>query len=110
MKRTEKSAPRGREEWRSLVQSWKASGATAKAFAASNGLSTASLFCWSSIFKREEPPRLSGRLLPVRVSSVDTKRAELELRLGVMRVRFEDGTSPRYVAELARALLDVASA
>ena len=80
------------------------------AFSASNGLSTASLFCWSSIFKREEPTRVSGKLLPVRVTSVDAKRAELELRLGVMRVRFEDGTSPRYVAELARALLDVASA
>lgn len=110
MAKTKKSASRSRDEWRSLVQAWKASGTTAKAFSEAQGLNTASLFYWSSVFKREVTNEAAAKLLPVRVSPVDVRRPAMELRVGPTRVRFEGGTSPGYVAALARALLEAVSA
>lgn len=95
-----------------LVGEWKASGSTAKEFARTRELSLTSLFSWSSTLKREAPPaRVASRLVPVRLPvPVHESRAELELAVGTMRVRFDSGASPRYVAALARALLEAASA
>lgn len=110
MAKSKKSASRCRGEWRSLVQAWKASGTTARAFSETQGLNTASLFYWSSVFKREGTHEAPAKLLPVRVSPVEVRRPAMELRVGPTRVRFEGGMSPVYVAALARALLDAVSA
>jgi hypothetical protein len=110
MAKTKKSASRGREEWRILVQAWKAGGSTARAFSEAQGLNMASLFYWSSMFKREKRSEPAAKLLPVRVSPVEVRRPAMELRVGPTRVRFEGGTSPGYVAALARALLEAVSA
>jgi hypothetical protein len=112
MKKPERSAARGREEWRVLVREWKASGSTAQEFASTRELSVTSLYYWSSVLKRDVPAaRTAARLVPVRVmSSSFESRAELELAVGAIRMRFDTGTSPRYVAALAQALLEAASA
>lgn len=107
MKKAERRAVRDREYWRALVSEWKASGQTAKAFAQGRDVGDASLFYWSSVFRREAVPRGPARLLPVRVTPAAAARtAELELAVGMVRVRFDDAVSPQYVASLARALLE----
>ena len=111
MSRRERSVTRNREEWRVLVREWKACGSSAREFASTRELSEASLYYWSSMLKREAPStgRAAARLVPVRVTSQE-RVAELELAVGTMRVRFDSGASPRYVAALAQALLEAASA
>lgn len=114
MKKAERRAFRGRDAWHALVAEWKASGKTAMEFARERDLSAASLFYWSSALRRESTPRPSSetmKLLPVQVtpSVVGSRTAELELAVGQVRVRFDDGASPQYVAALAQALLDSAT-
>lgn len=111
MKKPGRRANRGREQWQALVAEWKASGSTAKEFARVHDLSASSLFYWSSTLQREAPPtREAARLVPVRVTApVHASRAELEFAVGLLRVRFDSGAPPRYVAALAQALLEVAS-
>lgn len=112
MRKRGRSAARSREEWAALVRDWKASGSTAKEFARTRELSVTSLFYGSSVLKRDEAQtRTATRLVPVRVMPpVHESRAELELAVGSLRVRFDSGAPPRYVAALAQALLEVASA
>lgn len=112
MKKRERSRARSRSEWSALVGEWKASGSTAKEFARTRELSVASLFYWSSTLKHEAPrTRVAARLVPVRLPApAHESRAELELAVGPMRVRFDSAASPRYVAALAQALLEAASA
>ncbi|MFM2420220.1 MAG: hypothetical protein RL385_4943 [Pseudomonadota bacterium] len=106
MKKHEKSGRRTRDEWRAVVAEWKASGQSAREFAAARGLSRGSLFYWSSELAREAPTP-AAKLLPVRVmpSVVPTAR-EVELTVGSVRVRLDGQASPAYVAALARALVD----
>jgi hypothetical protein len=111
MKKRERSPARSREEWRVLVREWKASGSTAKEFARMRELGVTNLFYWSSTLKREAAPTRVAALLPVHLPApVHESRAELELAVGPMRVRFDNGASPRYVAALAQALLEAESA
>lgn len=106
-----KKARRSREEWRALVQEWRASGLSMKEFAGQRGVSASSLAYWSSTLKREPRRTPAPRLLPVRVSStVAVTSPGLELVLGPLRLRFDGGTSPTYIAEVARALLSAGSA
>jgi hypothetical protein len=110
MRKPEKTVRRCREDWRVLVREWKASGTTAKEFSRARGLSMTALFYWSSTLKSETLARAAPRLLPVVVTGpVGARSAELELVVGPMMLRFDDGASPTYVAELARALLVAAS-
>lgn len=76
-----------------------------KEFAGERELSANCLSYWSSTLKRE-PRRATPRLLPVRVStSAEAATPGLELVLGPLRLRFEGGSSPAYIAAVARALL-----
>lgn len=109
MKKNLKHGRRDREQWRSLVEEWRRSGATAKEFANSRGLSATSLYYWSSVLARATRAP-AAKLLPVRVApSVAQCAAELELAIGPARVRFDEGTSPAYVAALVRALLEAST-
>lgn len=111
MKKRERRAVRNREQWRALVAEWKASGQTAKDFARERDMASTSLFYWSSVLRREEAVRGPARLLPVRVTAgaAALRTAQLELAVGAMRVRFDDGTAPHYVAAIARALLEASA-
>jgi len=109
MRKRERAPRRSRAQWRVLVDEWKASGVPAREFARARDLSTSSLQYWSSMFRRETPPRATPKLLPVRVTNAaDVQERALELVVGPVRVRFEGGTSPTYVAAVARSLLDAA--
>ncbi len=62
-----------------------------------HGVSGSNLGKWCIRLQQEAP-----RLLPVRV--VDERTRRLEILVGVVRVAFEEGTAPAYVAAIARAL------
>jgi hypothetical protein len=108
MKKSEKRERRSREQWRCLVEAWRGSGTPAKEFARSQGLSTTSLYYWSSVLTRGSAASVP-KLLPVRVATSVVRSSSLELAVGPLRLRFEDSASPRYVASLARALLEASS-
>lgn len=107
MKKTDKRTRRSRAQWQALVEEWRGSGVKANEFALSRGLSTTSLYYWSSVLARAAPP--TPKLLPVRVAPQLARSFDLELAVGPARVRFEQGTAPAYVGALARALLEAAS-
>jgi hypothetical protein len=110
MSKNDRAPRRSREEWRALVGEWKTAGGSARGFADPRGLSSKSLLNWSSVFEREPVARTGPKLLPVRVSAgVSAPERALELIVGPLRVRFDAGTPPGYVADLARAMLDAAS-
>jgi transposase-like protein len=105
MRKPEKRVRRDRKQWQTLVEEWRSSGANAKEFARTHGLSTTSLYYWSSVLSRAAPAPMP-KLLPVRVAAQVARSSELELWVGPARVRFDEGTSPAYVGALARALLE----
>ena len=77
-----------------------------KEFAGERELSANCLSYWSSTLGREPRKTPSARLLPVRVSpNAEVASPGLELVVGPLRLRFESGSSPSYVAAVARALL-----
>lgn len=77
-----------------------------KEFAGERELSANCLSYWSSTLRRESRKAHAPRLLPVRVStSPEIVAPGLELVVGPLRLRFEGGSSPAYVAAVARALL-----
>jgi hypothetical protein len=89
-----------------LVDEWRASGKPMKEFAGERELSANCLSYWSSTLQREPRRAPAPRLLPVRVSaSSEVVAPGLELVVGPLRLRFEGGSSPAYVAAVARALL-----
>lgn len=106
MKVTQRARRRSRTEWRGLVEEWRASGEPMKVFAADRGLSANCLSYWSSTLQRERKKSPPPKLLPVRVaSSAEPADSSLELAIGPLRLRLPAGTSPGYIAAVARALL-----
>jgi len=102
MKKIEERVRRDREQWSALVAEWRASGVQGREFARLKGLSASSLYYWSSVVGRQLEHR-APRLLPVELAT-SARPVRLELVVGAARIRFEETTSPAYVAELARAL------
>ena len=106
MRVAQRARRRSREEWRGLVDEWRASGAPMKVFAAERGLSANCLSYWSSTLQRERRKSATPKLLPVRVTpSTELVDSGLELAIGPLRLRLPAGTSPTYIAAVARALL-----
>jgi hypothetical protein len=111
MKRSQRAQRRSREEWRILVDEWRASGKPMKEFAGERELSANCLSYWSSTLQRERRKPPTPKLLPVRVmASQEFAGPGLELDVGPLRLRFAGGASPAYVAAVARALLTAGSA
>jgi hypothetical protein len=106
MKKSEKRTRLDREQWRTLVSEWRSSGTKAQEFARTRGLKPANLYYWSSVLARAAEPAPVPKLLPVRVTPQVSRSPAVELAVGPTRIRFEAGTSPSYVAALARALLE----
>jgi transposase-like protein len=105
MRQPQNRTRRDRKHWQTLVEQWRSSGANAKEFARTHGLSATSLYYWSSVLSRAAPAPLP-KLLPVRMAAQIARSSELELWVGAAHVRFDEGTSPAYVGALARVLLE----
>jgi hypothetical protein len=106
MKKSEGRPRRDRAQWSALLSEWRASGVTGREFARLKGLKVANLYYWSSTLGRQvdQPERQAPKLLPVELTTNMARPARLELLVGAARIRFEEGASPAYVAELVRAL------
>lgn len=82
--------------WERLAREVDA-GASKVSVAAKHGVSAWSVGQWCQRLAKERP-----QLLPVRV--VEQRGRCLEIVAGSTRIAFEEGTSPDYIAAIARAL------
>jgi len=77
---------RGREEWRRLVDDWKASGASARRFARLVGVSAATLYRWrGSLTKSAKKPGSAAlaKIVEVRATQVmSVDHFEVQLACG----------------------------
>lgn len=97
---------RSRAEWLKLIGEWRAGGKTAEQFCSRLGIRPATLkwWAWKTDGEHVAAPR-GAALVPVNVASrLVAGVATFEVELGEVRLRFETGTDPRYVAAVAHAL------
>lgn len=108
-------AKQGREYWTKVLADLKQSGLKHREFAAQRDVSIHSLRTWLYKLRKAEQKKVPPKSRPVRLLRVrvgrERARAErivvgLELAINGIGVRFAEGTSVQYVAELARALRD----
>jgi hypothetical protein len=78
------------------VERWRASGMSARAYAAERGLSPASLWRWSSA--ESAGPEF------VRLEVVSTVSSELVVEIGSARIRVSSGFDGRLLREVVNAL------
>lgn len=104
-----KRAQRSREFWEKVVFEADSSGLTRAKYAESVGVGQAALSHWLTKLRdkseKTRPAAKAARLMRVHV--VDNKPrqdAPLSLELGGVIVRFSEGTTPEYVAKLAKSL------
>jgi hypothetical protein len=97
---------RSREEWKSWVAKWRASGLGGTKFAEQHGLSDSALYRWAHIFGDAVQPEVGWK--PVRVrgasTSVEVGTIEIVAPSGWV-VRVVDGVE----ADRLRAVLEVVS-
>jgi hypothetical protein len=90
---------REQQFWERLVAEVEG-GATQTEIARRYGVSASNLGRWARRFKQERP---RAQLLPVRVTGAPALR-HCGLVIDGVRLEFEEGTDPAYVAAVARAL------
>lgn len=89
---------KGRAFWVGLAREVGA-GATQVDVARRHGVSVSALGYWTRRLRKETP---SATLLPVRVAGAP--RPRVEVIAGDVRIAFDDGTDPDYVAAVVRAI------
>lgn len=104
-----KRAQRSREFWEKVVFEADSSGLTRAKYAESVGVGEAALSHWLTKLRgkseKVRPTVEAARLMRVQVVDVKAKRdAELSLEHAGVVIRFGEGTSPEYVAKLAKSL------
>lgn len=95
---------KGRAFWQRAVADVGTCGSQSAA-ARLHGVSQSGLGYWVRKLSAEKPLRLTAepQLLPVRVTSPVVMR-RCQLIVGELRVEFDEGTDPGYLAAVARAL------
>lgn len=104
-----KRAQRSRDFWEKIVAEADSSGLTRAKYAESVGVGEAALSHWLTKLRgkseQARPLMEPARLMQVQVVDAKTKRdAELSLECAGVIVRFGEGTSPEYLAKLAKSL------
>ena len=101
-----KRKQRSREFWENAVDYVETSGETRAQCAKKFGVGEPALNYWIYKLRRErEQSTAGGALVPVRVITPEAVAPQhLELAVDGAFVRFAEGTSPEYVAQLAGAL------
>ncbi len=104
-----KRVQRSREFWEKVVAEADSSGLTRAKYAESVGVGQAALSHWLTKLRdkgeKAHPTAKAARLMRVHV--VDSKPrqdASLSLEFGGVIVRFSEGTSPQYVAQITASL------
>jgi len=104
-----KRAQRSREFWEKIVAEADSSSLTRAKYAESVGVGQAALSHWLTKLRgkseKARPTVETARLMRVQIVDAKPKRdAELSLECAGVIVRFGEGTSPEYVAKLAKSL------
>lgn len=111
-----KRVHRGEDEKRKLLEAWKKSGLSARAFGTREGVKPTCLWRWKRAVSenagaREVKPRRSITFAPVHVTksapapSVTSERVQAEVVIGrELRVRVFDGADLAQVSRLVHAL------
>ena len=94
---------RERAVWERIVAEVDA-GMSRRAAAQRHGVSAAGVGHWVRRLRQEKASRPAPQLLPVRLTSSSPERARCALLVDNLQVTFDEGTSPEYVAALARAI------
>lgn len=103
---------RSKDEWKSWVSRWRASGLSGTRFARQHGISDSALYRWAHVFEEEEEdeaqPERDVEFKPVRVR--DTS-ASTTSTMGVMEIVTPSGWMVRVVGDIEadrlRAVLEV---
>lgn len=93
------AARRSREEWYALVQRWRRSDLTQRAFAAAEGLNENTLKWWCSRFRKESPA-----FLEVVIEEPPTSAPDFQVEIGDFRVRVPVGFDAGELRRLVHAL------
>ena len=95
-----------RQEWISRIEAWRASGLSARAFAAREGVSVSSLFGWSRRLSMETGPRFL-RVVPIpQAPAVEfpAGTASLVIAIGSATIQVDAGFDPLLLSQVVRAL------
>lgn len=100
-----KRKQRSREFWKNAVAYAESSGKTRSQCAKQLGVGEPALNYWVYKLRREREESGGGELIPVRVVTPEpVAPQQLELDVDGTLIRFAEGTSPDYVAQIAGAL------
>jgi hypothetical protein len=93
------------DQWKALVQAWRASGLSQSGFARQRGISNSALSYWQRKFDAEPVPKAARETIPLlEVRSAATGgRIEIELRGGRV-LRADDTVRPERLRALVEAL------
>ena len=94
---------RERAVWERIVAEVEA-GLSQRAAAQRYGVSAAGVGHWVRRLRQEKASRPAPHLLPVRLTSSSPSRARCVLLVEDLQLTFDEGTSPDYVAAVARAI------
>ena len=96
--------PKGRAFWQRVIADVEAGMVQTEA-ARRHGVSASGLGYWVRKLRREPPRPAEPRLLPVRITSAPSPSvSRCSLVVDGLRVEFEEGTAPAYVAAVVQAL------
>jgi hypothetical protein len=97
---------RTRSWWQGAVSRWERSGLSARAFAEREGVSSRTLYWWSSALRRgTRAQRGSTTIAPIEIALPRSEpRGLVEVAVGGAVVRVPSGTDVEYVAELVRRI------
>lgn len=99
---------RARADWERLVEHWRKSGSTQVEFARHVGVKVSTLRWWIHELRRTSPLPVEEpvRLMPVRVEPAVARwePGRVEAEVAGVRLCFDTGTEPDYLAALVSAL------
>jgi transposase-like protein len=94
---------RDRAVWEQIVAEVEA-GMSQRAAAQRHGVSPAGVGHWVRRLREDKARQPAPQLLPVCLTSSSPSRARCTLIVDDLHLTFDEGTSPEYVAALARAI------
>ena len=93
---------RSRADWERLISEFERGSETQVQFCARRSVAVATLQFWLRRLRRGREKSVS--VVPVRLSDGAARRLVVEAELGTLRLRFDDGLAPEYIAAVLRAL------
>jgi hypothetical protein len=94
---------RSRADWEKLISEFERSGESQQQFCTRRSVADATLQYWLRRVRRSGQEK-GVSVVPVRLSDGASRRLMVEADLGSLRIRFEEGLSPEYIAAVLRAL------